>query len=66
MRLVQYQAFLPQKGLDIIPKVQEAIRSWEEVIANELSDEEKDSIEKALNKMAVKAYEFKANDKEKA
>lgn len=59
-----YKVYLTQKGIGMIPKVREAIRGWEELIAEELSKEEKDLLEKLLNKMALKADKIKALDKE--
>ena len=59
-----YKVFLTQKALDIMPIVQKTIESWEDVIISDLSDSEKQMIEKLLNKMAHKAYSIKANDEE--
>ena len=59
-----YKVFLTQKALDIIPKVQEAIRSWEDIITSDLSDSEKQIIEQSLYEMARKAYNIKAIDEE--
>ena len=56
-----YKIFLTQKALDIIPIVQEAIKSWEDIIVSDLSDSEKQMIEQLLYKMAKKAYEDKTN-----
>lgn len=54
-----YKVFLTQKGMDIIPSVQEALRSWEDIIISDLSDNEKQMIENLLSKMAEKAHKIK-------
>jgi DNA-binding MarR family transcriptional regulator len=59
-----YKVSLTQKGLDIIPLVQEAIKSWEDIIISDLSDSEKQIIEQLLYRMAKKAYGDKTSDEE--
>lgn len=59
-----YKVFLTPKALDIIPIVQKTIKNWEDVIVSDLSESEKQMIEKMLNKMANKAYPIKADDDE--
>jgi len=59
-----YKVSLTQKGIDIIPLVQEAIKSWEDIIISDLSDSEKLIIEQLLYTMAKKAYGVKTNDEE--
>lgn len=59
-----YKVYLTQKALNIIPKVQEAIKSWEDIIISDLSESEKENIEQLLLKMAKKAYNYRAQDEE--
>jgi DNA-binding MarR family transcriptional regulator len=59
-----YKVFLTQKGLDIIPIVQEAIKSWENILAMDLSENENILVEQLLNKMAKNAYDAKENYEE--
>jgi Transcriptional regulators len=54
-----YKVYLTQKAIDIIPKIKEVIRSWEESIVAELNEDEKGTMKQLLNKMAAKAYHLK-------
>ncbi len=57
-----YKVFLTQKAFDIIPAVQETIKSWEDIIVSDLSESENQIIEQLLHKMARKAYYIKASE----
>jgi len=59
-----YRVYLTRKALDIIPLVQEAIRSWEGIIVSDLSDGEKRTFEQLLCKAAGKTYKIRANSGE--
>jgi DNA-binding MarR family transcriptional regulator len=59
-----YKVSLTQKGLNIIPIVQEAINCWEVMITSGLSESDKQIVDELLYKMAKKAYGFKTNDEE--
>jgi DNA-binding MarR family transcriptional regulator len=59
-----YKVFLTQKGFEIIPIVQKAIKSWESILESGLTKNENDLIEQLLNRMAKNAYDFKENNEE--
>ena len=59
-----YKVFLTQKALDVMPQIQAALSSWEEIIVSDLSENEKQMVEQMMFKMAKKAYNVKENDRE--
>lgn len=57
-----YQLFLTPKALEIIPKVNEVIKDWENIMVSELSDSEKLMAEQLLYKMASKVDSIIENE----
>ena len=53
-----YKVYLTQKGIDIMPVLEEAARQWEDGLTADLSEEEKQKMKHLLNKMAMKAFEL--------
>ncbi|HEX2925555.1 MAG TPA: MarR family transcriptional regulator [Ruminiclostridium sp.] len=54
-----YKVYLTQKAQEVMPAVLEAIKSWEDAMVSELSNEEVEVIDDKLKKMAQKAFEIK-------
>ena len=52
---------LTQKGLDIIPVIQEVIQSLGDILLSELSESEKQEVNHLLFKMARTVYNIKVN-----
>ncbi|WP_407309252.1 MarR family winged helix-turn-helix transcriptional regulator [Desulfosporosinus sp. SB140] len=59
-----YNVFLTPKGLDVIPKIQSAIKDWERIITSGFTEEEVYMSEQILYKMAENAANFKVEDEE--
>ncbi|HWQ77650.1 MAG TPA: MarR family transcriptional regulator [Anaerovoracaceae bacterium] len=53
-----YKVYLTQKAVDIMPKVKESIRIWEDHLTADFTEDEKTMMTHLLSKMAVKAYEL--------
>lgn len=54
-----YKLYLTQKAQVIIPVALEAIKSWEDAMTSDLSEDEVEIIDEKLKKMAEKAFEIK-------
>ena len=54
-----YKVFMTAKAMDVIPVVQEVIKSWENTVSGGLTEEEKRLTEELLHKMAQNAYQFR-------
>ncbi len=59
-----YQVFLTERAEAIIPVIQEAIKSWEEMITADLTAEERQLMERLLARMARRAYQGRAKAEE--
>ncbi|MDQ7095050.1 MarR family transcriptional regulator [Desulfosporosinus sp. PR] len=60
-----YNVFLTAKGLEVIPKIQSAIKEWEKIITSGFSEKEIYLAAEILYKMAENASKFKVEDEGK-
>ncbi len=54
-----YKVFLTDKGVEVIPVIQEAIRDWEQMVTHNISADEVEILMDILAKMARNACEIK-------
>jgi DNA-binding MarR family transcriptional regulator len=54
-----YKVFLTAKAIAVIPVIQEAVRSWENMVSSGLTKEEKQLMGELLHKMAQNACQSK-------
>lgn len=64
-----FNVYPTQKANDTFPVIRQAARDWESLITSDLTDEEKQLVEKILQKMAKRAcsmkYSIEENENEK-
>lgn len=59
-----YRLFVTQKARDIAPKIREVLQSWTTILAEGLTDQEKETALSLLHHMRNNALRYKTNDDE--